>query len=99
MYYFIQGTDKPGSLETRLAVRPAHLERIQTLQDEGRLLVAGPCPNVDSEDPGPAGFSGSVIIAEFDNLEQAETWANEDPYSLNGVYANVVVKPFKKVFP
>ena len=99
MYYAIQGTDKPNSLEIRLAMRPAHLERLEALQNEGRLLLAGPLPNIDSEDPGPAGFSGSLIVAEFDSLASAESWANDDPYLVNGVYTGVVVKPFKKVFP
>ena len=99
MYYSIQGIDKPGSLETRMAVRPAHLERLVTLQNEGKLLVAGPHPNIDSEDPGPAGFSGSLIIAEFSDLKEAEEWAKNDPYLLNGVYKDVIVKPFKKVLP
>lgn len=99
MYYAIQGTDKPNSLEIRLAMRPAHLERLEALQNEGRLLIAGPHPNIDSEDPGPAGFSGSLIVAEFDSLASAESWANDDPYLVNGVYTGVVVKPFKKVFP
>ncbi|MDH5218944.1 MAG: YciI family protein [Gammaproteobacteria bacterium] len=99
MYYVIQGTDKPNSLEIRLAMRPAHLERLEALQNEGRLLLAGPHPNIDSEDPGPAGFSGSLIVAEFDSLASAESWANDDPYLVNGVYTGVVVKPFKKVFP
>ena len=99
MYYVIQGTDKPNSLEIRLAMRPAHLERLEALQNEGRLLLAGPHPNIDSEDPGPAGFSGSLIVAEFDSLASAENWANDDPYLVNGVYTGVVVKPFKKVFP
>lgn len=99
MYYSIQGIDKPGSLETRLAVRPAHLERLQALQDAGKLIVAGPHPNIDAEDPGPAGFSGSLIVAEFSTLQEAEEWANQDPYLLNGVYERIDVKPFKKVFP
>ena len=99
MYYAIQGTDKPNSLEIRLAMRPAHLERLEELQNEGRLLLAGPHPNIDSDDPGPAGFSGSLIVAEFDNLESAQSWANDDPYLVNGVYSGVIVKPFKKVFP
>ena len=99
MYYTIQGTDKANSLEIRMAMRPAHLERLETLQNEGRLLLAGPQPNIDSEDPGSAGFSGSLIVAEFDTLASAEEWANDDPYLVNGVYSGVTVKPFKKVFP
>ena len=98
MFYAIIGNDKQGALEQRLAVRPDHLARLQQLHDEGRLLTAGPCPNIDSEDPGPAGFSGSVIIAEFDSLEAAQTWVNEDPYVKAGVYESVMVKPYKRVF-
>lgn len=99
MYYVIIGTDVPQSLERRLGVRPAHLERITKLKDEGRLLLAGPFPAIDAVDPGPAGFSGSLIIAEFDSLAQAQTWADADPYVAAGVYANVTVKPFRKVLP
>jgi len=99
MLYAIMGSDRPDSLEGRLAVRPEHLERIKTLQNEGRLLLAGPHPAIDSEDPGPTGFSGSLIVAEFDDLEAAQKWANDDPYALTGVFTNVVVKPFKKVLP
>ena len=99
MYYVIYAEDIENSLEKRLAARPAHLERLQALKDAGRLLVAGPCPNIDNEDPGPAGFSGSLIVAEFPSLENAQHWANQDPYLLSGVYASVIVKPFKKVFP
>jgi uncharacterized protein YciI len=93
------GTDREDSLEARLAVRPEHLERIQVLQNEGRLILAGPHPAIDSEDPGPAGFSGSLIVAEFDDLETAQKWAEEDPYARTGVFSNVLVKPFKKVLP
>jgi hypothetical protein len=99
MWYVINGTDTEESLERRLSVRAAHLARLQQLQDEGRLLLAGPCPAVDSNDPGPAGFTGSLIVAEFDSLEDAQTWAQADPYVDAGVYANVVVKPFRKVLP
>jgi uncharacterized protein YciI len=99
MFYAIFGTDREDSLEARLQVRPQHLERIQQLQQEGRLLIAGPHPAIDSEDPGPAGFSGSLIVAEFDSLEAAKAWADGDPYTLAGVFASVEVKPFKKVFP
>jgi len=99
MLYAIIATDVPNSLEKRLSVRPAHLERLQQLQQEGRLLVAGPHPAVDSNDPGAAGFSGSLIIAEFSNLDDAKNWADADPYISAGVYANVIVKPFRKVFP
>jgi uncharacterized protein YciI len=99
MLYAIIGEDVPGSLEKRLAARPAHLERLKTLQDEGRMIVAGPCPAIDSPDPGPAGFSGSLIVAEFPSLEDATTWADADPYVAAGVYAKVTIKPFKKAFP
>jgi uncharacterized protein YciI len=99
MLYAIISQDVENSLEQRLQTRPAHLERLQTLQDAGRLLLAGPHPALDSEDPGPAGFSGSLVVAEFDSLEAARTWADADPYVAAGVYAQVTVKPFKKVFP
>jgi hypothetical protein len=89
----------PNSLEKRLAARPAHLDRLQVLQSEGRLLLAGPFPAIDSPDPGPAGFSGSLIVAEFDSIEMAQAWADADPYVAAGVYAQVSVKPFKKVLP
>lgn len=98
MWYLIIGTDRPDSLDARLAARPAHLERLQALRDEGRLLTAGPCPAIDAEDPGPAGFAGSLIIAEFDSLATAEGWAGSDPYVTQGVYENVAVRPFRKVF-
>ena len=99
MLYAIIGEDVPGSLEKRLAARPAHLERLKTLQDEGRMIVAGPCPAIDSADPGPAGFTGSLIVAEFASLDAAQAWADADPYVAAGVYARVTVKPFRKVFP
>ncbi len=99
MWYFIYGIDAPDSLTQRLAARPAHLARLQTLRDEARLLLAGPCPAIDAEDPGAAGFSGSVIIAQFPNLAAAEQWAAADPYRSAGVYTDVVVKPFRKVLP
>jgi len=99
MLYTIIGEDVESSLEKRMGARPAHLERLQALQDQGRLITAGPNPAIDSEDPGPAGFSGSLIIAEFESLETAQAWADADPYVKAGVYANVTVKPFKKVFP
>ena len=99
MLYVIIGEDVAGSLENRLGARPAHLERLQALQAEGRLILAGPCPAIDSPDPGPAGFSGSIIIAEFASLDAAKTWADADPYVAAGVYARVTVKPFKKVLP
>ncbi len=99
MLYAIHGTDVPDSLPQRLAARPAHLARLKTLQDEGRLVLAGPFPAVDSNDPGPAGFSGSLIVAEFDSLAAARAWADADPYVAAGVYAGVEVKPFRKVLP
>ncbi|MEE4160756.1 YciI family protein [Pseudomonas viridiflava] len=99
MLYAIIATDVENSLEKRLSVRPAHLERINALKDAGRLELAGPNPTVDSNDPGAAGFSGSLIVAEFDSLAAAEAWAKADPFVEAGVYANVVVKPFKKVLP
>lgn len=99
MWYVINATDNEGSLERRLSVRARHLARLQELQNEGRLLLAGPYPAVDSNDPGPAGFTGSLIIAEFDSQEDAQAWANSDPYVEAGVYASVNVKPFRKVLP
>jgi len=99
MLYVIIGEDQPGTLDKRLAARPAHVERLQALQSEGRLTLAGPCPAIDSPDPGPAGFSGSVIVAEFDSLAAAQAWADADPYVAAGVYGKVTVKPFKKVLP
>ena len=99
MLYLIVGDDTPNSLEKRLAARPEHLARLQALQDEGRLILAGPCPAVDSPDPGPAGFTGSAIVAEFASLAEAKAWAGADPYVAAGVYGNVSVRPFKKVFP
>lgn len=99
MLYAIFGNDIPGSLEKRMAARPAHVARLQALQDAGRLLMAGPFPAVDAVDPGPAGFTGSLIVAEFASLEAAEAWAAADPYVAAGVYAQVAVRPFRKVFP
>ena len=99
MYYAIIAQDREGSLSARLEARPAHLERMRQLQDAGRLLVAGPHPAIDSEDPGTAGFTGSLILAEFPDLEAARAWAAEDPYVTAGVFAEVTVKPFRKVFP
>lgn len=99
MLYAIISEDNPDSLSKRLAARPAHLERLQVLQNQGRLFLAGPHPAVDTEAPGEAGFSGSLVVAEFDSLEQAQSWAAEDPYVDADVYANVTVKPFKKVLP
>lgn len=99
MLYAIIGRDREGSLEQRLAARPAHLERLTALQAEGRLVLAGPFPAIDSADPGPAGFSGSLIVAEFASLQDAQAWADADPYVAAGVYQQVEVKPFRKVFP
>jgi len=99
MLYAIMGEDVADSLERRLSVRPAHLERLRQLQSDGRLILAGPFPAIDSPDPGSAGFSGSLIVAEFETLEAAKAWADADPYVAAGVYGNVTVKPFKKVFP
>lgn len=98
MYYVIFAQDKPNSLEKRLSVRPQHLARLQQLQEQSRLLTAGPNPAIDDENPGEAGFSGSTVIAQFDSLEQAQIWANQDPYVAADVYGEVIVKPFKKVF-
>ncbi|EAM3731114.1 YciI family protein [Salmonella enterica] len=98
MLYVIYAQDNANSLEKRLSVRPAHLARLQLLHDEGRLLTAGPMPAVDSNDPGVAGFTGSTVIAEFESLEAAQSWADADPYVAAGVYAQVSVKPYKKNF-
>jgi len=99
MWYAVISEDIEDSLARRLAARSAHLARLTALLDEGRLLVAGPHPAIDTEDPGPAGFSGSLVIVDFPSLEEAEGWAREDPYVAAGVYERVVVKPFKKVLP
>ena len=99
MWFAIIAQDHPGSLDKRLAARAAHLERLNQLQDEGRLLLAGPFPAIESENPGPAGFTGSLIIAEFHTLEHAQRWADTDPYVAAGVYAAVSVKPFRKTLP
>ena len=99
MLYMICATDVENSLEKRLAARPAHLARLNSLKDEGRLIIAGPFPAIDNPDPGPAGFTGSLVVAEFDTLEDAQNWANEDPYVEAGVYENVIVKPYKIVLP
>ena len=98
MLYAIIAEDVPGSLSKRLAARADHIERLQALEADGRLLLAGPLPAVDTDDPGDAGFTGSLIVAEFDALETAERWAEADPYVAAGVYQQVSVKPFKKVF-
>ena len=99
MLYTIIGEDAPNSLEKRLASRPAHLARLDALQQDGRLVLAGPFPAIDSPDPGPAGFSGSLIVAEFESLEAARAWADADPYTAAGVFTQVTVKPFRKVLP
>ena len=99
MWFAIIAQDHPGSLDKRLAVRAEHLERLNKLQDEGRMLLAGPFPAIESESPGPAGFTGSLIVAEFASLADAEAWARVDPYVAAGVYAEVSVKPFRKVLP
>ncbi|WP_439105914.1 YciI family protein [Congregibacter sp.] len=99
MYYAILGTDVPNSLPLRMQVRQEHLARIQKLADAGKVLVGGPHPAIDNEDPGEAGFTGSLIIAEFESLQDAEAWASEDPYTTSGVFAHVEVKPFKIVIP
>lgn len=99
MYYAIIGEDVEDSLKKRQSARPAHLQRLNDLKNQGRLLLAGPFPAIDSEDPGPAGFSGSLIIAEFSDLEAAQQWADQDPYVDAGVYKHVAVKPYKKVLP
>jgi uncharacterized protein YciI len=99
MWYVIYSEDVENSLALRKQTRSAHLERIQLLVDQGRILVAGPCPAIDSEDPGEAGFTGSLVIAEFNSVEEAQQWADTDPYVIAGVYQKVVVKPYKKVLP
>lgn len=99
MLYTIIGQDIPDSLEKRMASRSAHVARLQLLQTQGRLLLAGPFPAVDTEDPGVAGFTGSLIVAEFSSLTEAQSWANADPYLTNGVYKEVNVRPFRKTFP
>ncbi|MCF7519352.1 MULTISPECIES: YciI family protein [Pseudoalteromonas] len=98
MLYMIYSTDVENSLEARKSARPAHLARLQELDDQNRLFTAGPLPAIDSEDPAEAGFTGSLVVAEFDSLEAAREWAANDPYIAAGVYDNSVVKPFKKVF-
>ena len=99
MWYMIYATDVANSLEKRLAARPDHLARLNDLQSQGRLLIAGPTPAIDSEAPGEAGFSGSLVVAEFDSLIDAQEWADVDPYITAGVYEKIIVKPFKKVLP
>ncbi len=99
MWYAFICEDTPNSLALRKQTREAHLARLHTLQDQGRLLLAGPCPAIDGEDPGDAGFTGSLVVAEFSSLDEANAWAAEEPYLSAGVYASVTVKPFKKVLP
>ena len=99
MLYAIISQDVENSLEKRLSVRPAHVERLQKLKEQGRLILAGPNPAIDNNDPGPAGFTGSLIVAEFESLQVAQIWADNDPYVKAGVYDSVIVKPFKKVLP
>ena len=99
MWYVIEGYDGEQVLAARMQARAAHLQRLKALLDEGRLLLAGPCPAIDAEDPGPAGFSGSIVIAEFGSLEDARAWADADPYVAAGVYTRVEVRPFKRVLP
>ena len=99
MLYTIIAEDVPNSLEVRRGARPAHLARLQTLRDQGRLILAGPHPAIDAEDPGPAGFTGSLVVAEFSTLEDAHNWAAADPYVDAGIYTRVTVKPFLKVLP
>ena len=99
MWYAIYALDHPGTLQARLAARPAHVARLNELYDAGRLLLAGPFPAIDSEDPGPAGFSGSLIVAEFADLTAAQEWADADPFVAGGVYRDVAVRPFRKTLP
>ena len=99
MLYAIISQDVENSLEKRMSVRPAHIERLNILKNEGRLTLAGPHPAIDNNDPGEAGFTGSLVVAEFDSLSDAQTWADSDPYMASGAYASVTVKPFKKVLP
>jgi len=99
MLYMIHGEDIPNSAEKRAQARPAHLARVQQVIDAGRMILAGPLPNIDSPDPGPAGMGGSLIVAEFESLAAAKTWIEADPYVTQGVFARVTVKPFKQIFP
>ena len=99
MLYAIMSQDRPGSSDARARHRPDHLARLKSLLDQGRLVLAGPHPAIDAEDPGPAGMTGSLVVAEFDSLEEAQKWADEDPFVTGNVYGSVVVKPFKKVMP
>lgn len=99
MFYAIMASDIPGTLDARIAARPAHLERLHALQNAGRLLLAGPHPAIDTPDPGSAGFTGSLVVAEFASLDDARAWADNDPYVAAGVYGEVLIKPFKPVLP
>ena len=99
MWYAVIGQDVPNSLEKRMASRPAHVARLQALQSQGRLMLAGPFPAIDAEDPGTAGFTGSLIVAEFPSLTEAQAWADAEPYLANGIYEKVSVRPFRKTFP
>ena len=99
MLYALISQDAADTLEKRMAARPEHVKRLERLRDEGRLILAGPHPAIDSDDPGPAGFTGSLVVAEFDSLEDARRWASADPYLAAGVYEQITVKPFKKVLP
>lgn len=99
MLYVIYATDVPDSLERRKSARPDHVKRLEAMRAEGRVVLAGPFPSIDALDPGPNGFSGSLIVGEFDSLEQAKAWADADPYTAAGVYETIEVRPFKKVFP
>jgi len=99
MLYAIISQDVENSLEKRMSVRPAHIKRLDELKEQGRLILAGPHPAIDNNDPGPAGFTGSLVVAEFDSLDEAQTWADDDPYIKSGAYESVIVKPFKKVLP
>ena len=99
MWYAIEGYDGTDVLERRIAARPDHVARLEGLRDAGRLLLAGPCPAIDAEDPGPAGFSGSIVIAEFPSLEEARAWADADPYMAAGVYQRIDVRPFRRTLP
>jgi uncharacterized protein YciI len=99
MWYAIEGYDGPDVLASRLSARPAHVARLEALRDAGRLMLAGPCPAIDAEDPGPAGFTGSIVIAEFASIEAARAWADADPYVAAGVYTRVEVRPFRRTLP
>ena len=99
MLYAIISQDVNNSLEKRMSVRPAHIKRLEELKEQGRLIIAGPHPAIDNNEPGPAGFTGSLVIAEFESLELAQLWADDDPYINSGAYESVTVKPFKKVLP